>query len=65
MAAISPQEAATKWEQRTQQGAAKYRAKITQMHQNFATGLQRFWGVSPGTHHHGRLLQAARAGVQR
>ncbi len=48
MAAISPQEAASKWEQRTQQGAAKYRAKITQMHQNFASGLQRFWGVSPG-----------------
>lgn len=48
MAASSPAEAAQKWEANTQSGAGKYRAKLTQMHQNYGAGLQRFWGVAPG-----------------
>jgi hypothetical protein len=48
MPAATPQEAATKWEQNTQSGVAKYRAKLQQMYQNYAAGLQRFWRVAPG-----------------
>jgi hypothetical protein len=48
MPAATPQEAATKWEQNTQSGVGKYRAKLQQMYQNYASGLQRFWGVAPG-----------------
>lgn len=48
MPAATPQEAATKWEQNTQSGVGKYRAKLQQMYQNYAAGLQRFWGVAPG-----------------
>ena len=48
MPAATPQEAATKWEQNTQSGVAKYRAKLQQMYQNYAAGLQRLWGVAPG-----------------
>ncbi|MBI2855513.1 MAG: hypothetical protein HYX93_01545 [Chloroflexi bacterium] len=48
MPAATPQEAATLWEQNTASGVPKYRAKLTQMHQNYGAGLQRFWGVAPG-----------------
>ena len=46
MPATNPKEAATNWEQKTQMGVAKYLAKIPQMRQNYALGLERFWGVS-------------------
>lgn len=48
MPAATPQEAQQKWEANTASGVTKYRAKLVQMHANFATGLQRFWGVAAG-----------------
>ena len=49
MPATNPKEAAINWDQKTQMGVAKYLAKIPQMRQNYALGLERFWGVSPGS----------------
>jgi len=59
MPTMRQQEAAQRWEQRTQIGAAKYKAKIAEMHVNYAKGIQRFWGVMP----HPWVVEAYQAGV--
>jgi len=42
MPTMGQQEAAQRWEQRTQIRAAKYKAMIAEMHVNYAKGIQRF-----------------------
>ena len=48
MPASTPAEAQAEWEKNTAAGAAKYRAKLTQMRANFKTQLGKFWGVAVG-----------------
>jgi hypothetical protein len=53
------EEAAERWERKTLIGVAKYKAKLAEMHENYATGIERFWGVRP----HPWVVEAYRSSV--